>query len=678
MVLRRYGFGFSQCFARVGWLVALVLYAGVVCPSAVAQDVGLATEYVEWTVSPAPGAVAPGEAFEAVVEADIEAGWKMYALDSPDPSFAAAFEWDEGPFALAGPMRQYPPVEAHDPWFDAPVRYFTGEARFVAPLRAGEDTPAGDHALRGVVRFMICTEKVCLPPTPASLEAVVQVTGSGDSVADAAFAPETIPAAAENDSLRSVPDLTGGASPVLSSAAALPPVDDVHAGGLWGFVLLAIGAGLASLLTPCVFPMIPITVSWFSKRTSNRLESVRMALAFGAAIVLTFTALGMLAAFLLGASGAHSIAANPWVNLFIAVIFAVFALSLLGMFEFALPSRFVNYFNRRGNERSDYAGAFFMGLTLTLVHFSCTVPFVGALLAVAATTGEWVWPLIGMAVFAATFAVPFAMFALFPRAVQSLPGAGVWMRHIQVTLGFVELLAALKFLSNADLVMGWGLLSRPTAIALAMVIFGLAACYLLGMIRMPHESSPGPVGAGRLLFAAMFLSVSLYMAPGLFGAQLPVIDAWLPPAETTTARAGLFSGDAENEPVWYDDIDAAFEQAQSVRRPVFIDFTGYTCANCRQMEVSVFREEQVKSLFRDRFVLVRLYTDARDEGPVLQQYQLALAGTVALPTYAVADPYSGALLHRYTGYASVEEIVEFLERGIAVFDAEAPAPSVSG
>ncbi len=678
MVLRRYGFGFAQCLARVAGLVALALCAGFARPSAVAQDVRPATEYVAWTVADILGEVAPGEAFEAVIEADIEAGWKMYALDSPRPSFAAAFEWEEGPFALAGPMRQRPPVEAHDPWFKATVRYFTGAARFVAPFQAGENIPAGDHALRGVVQFMICTEKVCLPPTPASLEAVVQVVGSGDSVAGGAFAPGTSPDDTGNDSLRAVPDLTGGAPSIASPDAAFPESDAVRAGGLWGFILLAIGAGLASLLTPCVFPMIPITVSWFSKHASRRSESIRLALAFGAAIVLTFTALGMLAASLLGASGAHAIAANPWVNLFIGSIFVVFALSLLGMFELALPGRFVNYFDRRGNAQSGYAGAFFMGLTLTLVYFSCTVPFVGALLAVAATTGEWTWPLIGMAVFAATFAVPFAMFAFFPRAVQSLPGAGAWMRRIQVTLGFVELVAALKFLSNADLVMGWGLISRSAAIALAMVIFGLAGCYLLGMIRMPHDSSPQAVGAGRLLFAAAFLGVSLYMLPGLFGAPLSAVDAWLPPAETTATRAGLFAEGEQGESVWHDDIDAAFEQAQDARKPVFIDFTGYTCANCRQMEATVFRQEPVAALFRDRFVLLRLYTDARDRGPALQQYQLSLTGTVALPTYAIADPYSGALLHRRTGTASVVEFTEFLERGAVAYETETPPSSVSG
>lgn len=630
-----------------------------------------------WTVAGIPGEVAPGEAFEVEIEADIAAGWKMYALDSPLPSAAVEFEWEEGPFAPAGPVRQNAPVEAFDPWFKAPVRYFAEKARFVAPFRAREAVSAGDHALRGAARFMICTETVCLPPTPAPLQAVVRVAGGGDRVAGGAFAEESVPVDA-GDSLRSAPDLTGGASPISSPDPALPEGEDEHARGFWSFILLAIGAGLASLLTPCVFPMIPITVSWFSRHASKRFESVRLSLAFGAAIMLTFTALGMLAAFLLGASGAHAIAANPWVNLAIGCVFAVFALSLLGMFELTLPGRFVNYFNRQGKDRSGYAGAFFMGLTLTLVHFSCTVPFVGALLAVAATTGEWTWPLIGMAAFSATFAVPFAMFAMFPRAMQSLPGAGVWMRHIQVTLGFVELVAALKFLSNADMVMGWGLISRTVALALAMVIFGLAGWYLLGMVRMPHEPAPKPVGPGRLLFAALFLGVSLYMLPGLFGAPLYAVDAWLPPAQATDARAGAFAGNAQDGPVWSADVPAAFEQAQNARKPVFVDFTGYTCANCRQMEATVFRREPVRSLFRDRFVLLRLYTDARDTGPALQEYQLSLSGTVALPTYAIADPYSGELLHRHTGAASVEEFAAFLERGLAAFDAAAPARSLPG
>ena len=667
-----------QYLARIGWLAALVPCTGFVCAQAFAQDFLSATDYVTWTVAVAPEEVASGEAFEAVIEADISEGWKMYALDSPRPSFAVDFAWEEEGLLLTGPMRQSTPVEAHDPWFDATVRYFTGQARFAAPFRVGEDTPAGNRTLSGVVRFMICTEEVCLPPTPAPLRAVVHVTGGGGvaqgSVSGAGMAVED----EGNDSLRSVPDLTGGVPPVVSPDPAAADGADVHAGGLWRFILLAIGAGLASLLTPCVFPMIPLTVSWFSGHASKRSESVRMALAFGAAIILTFTALGVLAASLLGAAGAHTIAANPWINLFIGGIFAVFALSLLGMFELTLPGRFVNYFNRQGNERSGYTGTFFMGLTLTLVHFTCTVPFVGGLLAVATATGEWTYPVVGMVVFSATFAVPFVAFALFPKALQSLPGAGSWMHRIQVTLGFVELVAALKFLSNADLVMGWGLISRPVAIALAMVIFGLAGFYLLGKIRMPHEPASQPVGAGRLLFAAAFLGISLYMLPGLFGAPLPTIDAWLPPAQATEAGAGVFSGRGDDEPVWSEDIDAAFEQAQSVRKPVFIDFTGYTCANCRQMETGVFRQEPVASLLRNDFVLLRLYTDARDTGPALQQYQIALAGTVALPTYVIADPYSGTLLHRHTGTASVSEFAEFLERGAAAFDADPPALSLPG
>lgn len=667
-----------QCLARIGWLAALIPCTGFVGAQSFAQDFLSAADYVTWTVAVIPEEVVSGEAFEAVIEADISEGWKMYALDSPRPSFAVEFTWEEEGLLLTGPMRQSTPVEAHDPWFDAAVRYFTEQARFTAPFRIGEDTPAGNRPLNGVARFMICTEEVCLPPTPAPLQAVVHVTGGGPVAQGFVSGAGAVVGNDGNDSLRSAPDLTGGAPPVLSPDSAAADGADAHAGGLWRFILLAIGAGLASLLTPCVFPMIPLTVSWFSGHASKRSESVRMALAFGAAIILTFTALGLLAASLLGAAGAHTIAANPWINLLIGAIFAVFALSLLGMFELTLPGRFVNYFNRQGNARSGYTGTFFMGLTLTLVHFSCTVPFVGGLLALATATGEWTYPVIGMVVFSATFAVPFVAFALFPKALQSVPGTGSWMHRIQVTLGFVELAAALKFLSNADLVMGWGLISRPVAIALAMVIFGLAGFYLLGKIRMPHESASRPVGVGGLLFAAAFLGISLYMLPGLFGAPLPGIDAWLPPAQATEAGSGVFSERADQESVWSENIDAAFEQAQGIRKPVFIDFTGYTCANCRQMETGVFRKEPVASMLRDDFVLLRLYTDARDTGPAFREYQIALAGTVALPTYVIADPYTGALLHRHSGIASVSEFAEFLQQGASAFDADAPALSPPG
>ncbi len=645
---------------RIGLTSCLILLA-LGSHLASAQDIRPATEYVRWTAAAVPETVAPGRTFELVIEAQIARGWKMYAMDSPRPSYGVEFEWDRLPAGLssAGPMGQSTPTDAFDPWFEADVRYFTGSARFTRPIAVDEDAGAGTQRITGTARFQICSDNLCLPPTPVALEADVFLDEEA-ATADAA------------------PDLTAGrdgveiASPPASSA----DLDEARRSGLWGFLLLAIAAGLAALLTPCVFPMIPLTVSYFTKHSVDRSESVRMALVYGASIILTFTALGVLTAVFVGAAGAQTIAANPWINLFIGSIFVVFALSLLGLFELRLPNSLLNYFNRQSSRRSGYLGVLFMGLTLTLVSFSCTAPFVGGLL--AATAGdEWAYPIAGMAVFSATFSLPFIIFALFPKALQGLPRSGSWMNTVKAVLGFVELAAALKFLSNADLIWGWGLISRPLAIALAVVIFGLAGFYLLGKVRLPHEPGVESVGVVRLLAAVAFLSLSLYMLPGLFGAPLNALDAYLPPRQATdVSLLAAFDDTAGHQGAdfaWMEDVEAAYEEARSVRKPVFIDFTGYTCTNCRQMEANIFPRERVASRLREDFVLLRLYTDDREKGPDLQRFQLRLTGTVALPTYAIVDAASEALLGRKTGMATEGEFAAFLERGAAAYRSEALA-----
>jgi thiol:disulfide interchange protein DsbD len=450
------------------------------------------------------------------------------------------------------------------------------------------------------------------------------------------------------------------------SGAAAP---ETPADGLWGFLLLAIGAGGAALLTPCVFPMIPLTVSYFTKHADSRAESVRMASLYGVSIVATFTGLGVAMAALVGASGAQSIAANPWVNLFIGLTFVVFALSLLGLFELRLPSGLVNYVNRQGNERGGGAGVVFMGLTLTLVSFSCTAPFVGGLLA-ATAGGAWVFPVFGMVAFSATFALPFIGFAMFPKALDSLPQSGAWMNAVKVTLGFVELAAALKFLSNADLVWGTNLLSRPLAIALTVVLFALAGFYLLGKVRLKDEPVVEHIGSLRLLAATAFLGLALYMVPGLLGAPLGALDAYLPPR--TTNDVGLLSAVEPSTGTstfdWHtDDIDGAFAEAESANKPVFIDFTGYTCTNCRDMEANVFPKPPVAEQLRSRYVLLRLYTDDLPDGATFQRYQLRLTGTTALPTYAIVDPHDRTLLRTTSGTLSVERFAAFLQDGAAQY-----------
>jgi thiol:disulfide interchange protein DsbD len=630
-----------------------------------AQQGGSASK-VDWTASATD--VAPGASGALTLEASIAEGWKMYALDSPPPSRGVSVTVESWPDGLGknGPVEQSEPQRGYDPNFEKEVSYFSGSANLRVPIAADQEASQGSRTVEGTVTFMVCTDEMCLPPTPTSFSTTVSVAeGAPGESPDPS--PTTAPPASSGESAGPTAGEdgeTGGTSATVGSAG----LSSNRADGLFGFLLLAIGAGAAALLTPCVFPMIPLTVSYFTKHTDDRGESLRMAGLYGFSIVLVFTGLGVAMSVLVGAAGAQTIAANPWVNLFIGSVFILFALSLLGLFELRLPSGLVNYFNQQSNEQSGYLGVLFMALTLTLVSFSCTAPFVGALLA-AAAGGAWFYPLAGMLAFSATFSLPFVGFALFPKGLDSLPKSGSWMNAVKVTLGFVELAAALKFLSNADLVWGTNLLSRPLAIAITVVLFTLAGLYLLGKLRLKHEPTVEAIGSLRLLAATAFLGTALYMLPGLFGARLGALDAYLPPRQaddvSLTAQAGTGQQSSESEFDWYtDDVDAAFAQARKVNKPVFIDFTGYTCTNCRDMEANVFPKPPVAEQFRRDFVLLRLYTDAPPKGTTFQQYQLKLTGTTALPTYAIVAP-SGrrSLVAHISGTASVEAFASFLEEG---------------
>ena len=674
----------------VAGLLMLLLGVGVQ-KTAQAQFMSGAADKVTWSVTTAPRPVAPGGTATVHLEGTIASDWKMYAMDSPPPSRGVSVRFDSlaPPLTVAGEPTQAEPKRGYDPNFKKDVTYFENRASLRIPLAVAEDAAEATHTAQGTVTFMVCNATMCLPPTPTSFIATVDVASgapsasqpeAGSSTPDASRAAgptsgESRASASESSEARA-PGSESAAAGALGSSVGSAGAAGASTDGLWGFLLLAVGAGGAALLTPCVFPMIPLTVSYFTKHTDSRAESVRMAGLYGLSIIGTFTGLGVAMAALVGASGAQSIAANPWVNLFIGLTFIVFALSLLGLFELRLPSGLVNYFNRQGNERGGLVGVLFMGLTLTLVSFSCTAPFVGGLLG-ATAGGAWVFPVFGMLAFSATFALPFVGFAMFPKALNDLPQSGAWMNAVKVTLGFVELAAALKFLSNADLVWGTNLLSRPLAIAITVVVFALAGFYLLGKIRLKDEPVVQPIGSLRLLAATAFLGLALYMVPGLLGAPLGALDAYLPPrmaSDVSLLVAGDRSGGGtDTEFDWHTDaIESAFAEGRSVDKPVFIDFTGYTCTNCRDMEANVFPQAPVAERFRSDYVLLRLYTDDLPDGVEFQRYQLRLTGTTALPTYAVVDPHDRTLLRTVSGVLSVERFASFLDAGAAQFEARQP------
>lgn len=644
---------------------------GVVIVAAAAIGLALSpVDEVRWTTN-VPEQVAAGEHFELSLAAEIAEGWYVYALDSPAGK-PLAILFDALPKGIRlGEPEQSSPNEKFDQNFKSAVRYFENNASISIPVVVAPDAAPGYYELTGKLDYQYCNDRVCIPKIePFSFAFIVQMSeGGAAAVTPPAISEPPVPQPDDQPAQGSgtvVPDSR------LQGVSPTQDLDVARAGGLLPFLLLAIGAGFAALLTPCVFPMIPLTISFFSHQAATRRKAVRMALVYGLSIVLIFTGLGVLMAALAGAAGVQLIATNPWINLFIGLIFVVFSLSLLGLFELRLPYRFVNFVNDRGSQKGGLIGVIFMGLTLTLVSFSCTAPFVGGLLA-ATVMNEWTWPVTGMLAFSVTFATPFVLFAMFPKWLSSLPKSGAWMKSLTVTLGFVELAAAFKFISNADLVWGWGIVSRTLVIAAWIVLFFLTGVYLLGKLRLSEDPPIETIGTVRLLVAMGFFGLSLYLLPGLLGAPLNSLDAYLPPRQATdvslssiVARTGgAQSADGlewrGNDDAPYDAVLATvFDEAATSGKPILIDFTGYTCTNCRQMEANVFPNEAVSGRLRDGFELMRLFTDDPIDGPDLQRYQLQLTGTVALPTYAVVDA-SGTLLHRWLGVASQEEFSSFLD-----------------
>ena len=569
-----------------------------------------------------PVEVRGGETITLWLDVTLSDDWHIYAPTTP-PGGPYPTEIRLTPptgFRQVGTILQPPPEREHDPNFDTIVEYYGGTARFGIRAQAAADVPEGPAKLAGTITYMLCNATSCLPPTTQPFEVAIQVVAGAARTAFSLDLPDHI-------------ERPGTRPKQLSGTGSVSEVNDAVTRGLGAFLYLAVTMGFLALLTPCVFPMVPITVSFFTKQQSQtRSESLLRSLAYCLGIVVTFTGLGLLLAATLGASGASLFAANPWINLFITAIFVAFALSLFGLFEIRLPSALLTRLSR--TEGGGYAAILVMGFTFTLTSFTCTAPFVGALL-VLTSQGTWLWPLLGMLAFSAAFASPFFFLALFPQALSALPKSGGWLNAVKVVMGFLELAAAMKFLSNADLVWGWGLISREVFIAFWIAVFGICGLYLLGKVRLPHDSPTDIVGPARLMFSLVFVSFSLYLGTGLVGAPLGELDAFFPPYGSLGAVERLRGAP---ELTWESDYDVALASARETGKPVFLDFTGYACTNCRWMEANVFTEPEIRELL-SRYVRVRLYTDGQgevyDRNRVFQQSRF---GTVALPFYAIVSP----------------------------------------
>ncbi len=606
---------------------------------------------VTWTLQ-APTGIQQGTPFVATLRGTLDGGWHLYSL-TQDP--------DVGPiplrislpagqaFRLADTVRGPEPLRELDPNFGDTTETWIDSVSFpiqVLPLTSGTSD------LVVAVRLQVCNDRVCLPPRTEWLTVAVTVA-PGNDVSAAALA--ALPPLLDDD----VPP-PATAPPTGGLIRGPGAAGTASSDSLLLFLGMAALWGAISLLTPCVFPMVPITVSYFTQRGAvPRRTALRQAAIYAAGIMATFTLLGLAIAALFGAGGVNRFAANPWINLLITGIFVVFALNLFGLFELqvspALLTRLEGAVRQR--EHGGAVGSLLMGLTFTLTSFTCTVPLVGTLL-VAASQGDWTWPLLGLLTYSAVFAFPFFLLALVPNAMHHLPRSGAWLGVVKPILGCLELAMAFKFLSNADLVLGWGLFTRQVVLAAWLV----AALVIVGLLLDAGARFRGrpaaPLSAIRVGLSALTLALAVVLGRGLTGARVGELESFLPPREGRVV-AGVTSVDGE--PSWLvNDYQAAIALAQEQGRPILIDFTGYTCTNCRWMEANMFPREAIVAEL-EHFVRVRLYTDGVGEPYLSQQrFELETFQTVALPLYAVMDA-AGQVHGQFLGMTrSQDEFANFL------------------
>ena len=604
----------------------------------------------------------------------IDAGWHVYSTDLPEGGpISATFNTDkmEGVELDGKLMPEGKEIEAFDKVFEMKLRYFEEKATFVQKLKI----TAANYFIEGYLEYGSCNDENCLPPTE------VPFTFSGQGAADA-------PAAAPAEEKKAEKPASNVSSAVSTADYWTPVVDKLNAFGeetaqttdqSWFYIFFAgfIG-GLLALFTPCVWPIIPMTVSFFLKRSKDKKKGIRDAWTYGASIVVIYVTLGLAITLIFGASALNALSTNAVFNILFFLMLVVFAASFFGAFEITLPSKWSNAVDSKAEQTSGLLSIFLMAFTLSLVSFSCTGPIIGFLLVEVSTTGSVVAPAIGMLGFALALALPFTLFAMFPSWLKQMPKSGGWMNVIKVTLGFLELAFALKFLSVADLAYGWRILDRETFLALWIVIFGLLGFYLLGKIKFPHDDDDNTVSVPRFFMALCSLAFAVYMIPGLWGAPLKAVSAFAPPMNTQDFN--LYKNEVHAQ---FDDFDAGMEYAKRNGKPVMLDFTGYGCVNCRKMELSVWTDSKVSKLIQDDYVLITLYVDnktplpehikvmengkertLRTLGDKWSYLQRVKFGANAQPFYVLIDNEGNPLNKSYSFDENVANYVDFLETGL--------------
>jgi thiol:disulfide interchange protein len=605
------------------------------------------------------------------LEATLEKNWHIYSQFIPDggPVKTTIGLSDESLAPLSW-FEDGSAIHSYDSAFQLALTYYSRKVRFLSTVSLSSFT----DSLYATVVYMVCDEEACLPPE----EKVIPLR-----IPDLA----TLATASEHDLALLKAQTPNGMTAENNAAQHSSP-------SLWGVFVTAFFGGLAALLTPCVFPIIPLTVTYFTKRNQTRKQTITGAVFFGASIILIYVSLGYGVTLLFGIDAVNALATNVWINLFFFAVLVVFAASFLGAFEITLPSAFVNKVDSHA-DRGGVIGIFFMAFTLALVSFSCTGPIIGTLLFESAVSGNMNGPLIGMTGFSLALALPFMVFAAFPAWIKALPKSGGWLNSVKVVLGFLELALALKFLSNADLVVQAGMLTREIFIAVWIAISATLTLYLLGFIRFPHDSVVSSLSITRAIMAMLALAFTLYLLPGLWGAPLNLISGFAPPdfytewnktpaAETTTEH----KNGCPNGLNCFHDYHEALAFAKTQNKPVLVDFTGWACVNCRKMESTVWTDIRVDSKLRNDVVLASLYVDDKRELPPSDQttakmgdrdFRIRTIGNKwsylqanrfkinSQPFYVLLD-HNEEILNIFAGYKpSVPEFEQFLEEGIGRF-----------
>ena len=629
---------------------------------------------------------------QIVFTGNIDAGWHVYSTDLPSGGpISATFNVEkiQGAELMGKLTPQAKEIENFDKVFEMKLRYFENTATFVQKFKITD----ASYQIEGYLEYGACNDENCLPPTEVPFSFSGKGNAATATVATSETKAETVNQPAAENSVAETTAIDSTATVALSDNETsvqdywTPVIKELNSYGettsqqdrSWIYIFFAgfIG-GLLALFTPCVWPIIPMTVSFFLKRSKDKKKGIRDAWTYGASIVVIYVALGLAITLIFGASALNALSTNAVFNILFCLMLIIFDASFFGAFELTLPSKWSNAVDSKAEQTSGLLSIFLMAFTLSLVSFSCTGPIIGFLLVEVSTTGSVIAPAIGMLGFAIALALPFTLFAMFPSWLKSMPKSGGWMNVIKVTLGFLELAFALKFLSVADLAYGWRILDRETFLALWIVIFGLLGFYLLGKIKFPHDDDDNTTSVPRFFMALISLAFAVYMVPGLWGAPLKAVSAFAPPM--TTQDFNLYNNEVHAK---FDDYDAGMEYAKRNGKPVMLDFTGYGCVNCRKMEAAVWTDPKVSKLMTDDYVLITLYVDNKEPLPehikVMENgkertlrtvgdkwsyLQRSKFGANAQPFYVLIDNEGKPLNKSYSYDEDIDKYVDFLQTGL--------------